>query len=411
MIAYFIKLATLCFGDTLFALSVVGIVVMALTSRIIYKTARLCMGKEASYVAMLLWLFSPLVTLDIVNQTTYDTPLSLFWALTVYFAVKYIKHNQLKDLYWIGACVGLMLLSKYSGVVLLLGLFIFLMSTRYRSLFKSYHLYLSLLLSIIIFSPVIFWNYQHHWTSFLYQLSHHLSHEHFPIQSGLNSFFTIFVPSLNFLLLSPIVYWLRSSPKKDLSLYLCLVVCLTFLVFYILFSGGTIIRGFWLTQYLITASLLAGFCYQEYQFYKSTKLLISVYVVASIIILIANTTQFSFNKSKKLSYYREIEQINSLPGQLPKFVLSPNWSEARILFFLKNKPLIYSVKCGPKQNQYAYWSAEIQGKMHEKSIKSALYIDLYNRKKCVEQYFDRCEPMILPRKEPFPVFIYRCVND
>ena len=113
MIAYFIKLSTLLFGDTLFAISFVGIAVAALTSGIIYKTGRLFLNKEASYVAMLLWLLSPLVTQDILYQTTYDTPLTIFWALTVYYLIKYIKYNNVKELYFVGGSVGLMMLSKY----------------------------------------------------------------------------------------------------------------------------------------------------------------------------------------------------------------------------------------------------------------------------------------------------------
>ena len=69
MIAYLIKLATSAWGHTLFALSLVGILTAALTSWIIYKTARFFLSKEASYIATLSWLFSPLVTLDILKQT------------------------------------------------------------------------------------------------------------------------------------------------------------------------------------------------------------------------------------------------------------------------------------------------------------------------------------------------------
>ncbi|RJT42213.1 glycosyltransferase family 39 protein, partial [Legionella taurinensis] len=155
MIAYFIRIATLLFGDTLFALNLVTIVSTALTSFIIYKTARLCLNKEASYVTVLIWLFSPLVTLDLINQTTYDTPLTLFWALTLYFTIRYIQFNRNQDLYYIGLSIGLMLLSKYSGIVLVLALLIFLVATPYRRLFKSRHFYLALTLAIIVFSPVI----------------------------------------------------------------------------------------------------------------------------------------------------------------------------------------------------------------------------------------------------------------
>lgn len=78
MIAYFIKVATVLFGNSLFALSSVGIAVTGATCVIIYKTARLFLSKEASWVAACSWLFSPLVTLDLLKQTTYDTPLTLF---------------------------------------------------------------------------------------------------------------------------------------------------------------------------------------------------------------------------------------------------------------------------------------------------------------------------------------------
>lgn len=48
MIAYFIRLATSLFGDNLFALSSVGISVIAITSGVIYKTCRFFYrGKQA----------------------------------------------------------------------------------------------------------------------------------------------------------------------------------------------------------------------------------------------------------------------------------------------------------------------------------------------------------------------------
>ena len=202
LIAYFIKASTLLFGDTLFALSLVGVVSSAITSLIIYKTANLFLSKEASGIALLLWLFSPLVTLDLINQTTYDTPLTIFWALTLYFAAKYIISNQMKYLYFLGVSIGLMMLSKYSGAVLVLALVVFLLTTKYRYLFKSVHLYLAMLLAFALFSPVIIWNQQHDWQSFLYQLTtHQLKKNINPFVSLIKSFAFVFLPSLNFMLI------------------------------------------------------------------------------------------------------------------------------------------------------------------------------------------------------------------
>lgn len=125
MIAYFIRLATSLFGNNLFALSCVGITVIVLSSWFIYKSARFFLSQEASFIAMLSWLFSPLVTLDILQQTTYDTPLTLFWASTLYFTIKFIQTNRVRDIYLIGISAGFMMLSKYSGIVLILSLLIF----------------------------------------------------------------------------------------------------------------------------------------------------------------------------------------------------------------------------------------------------------------------------------------------
>ena len=159
MIAYWIRLSTFLFGDTIFALNMVGIIAVACTSGILYKTARLFLCQNASFISVAFWLFSPLVTQDLLKQVTYDTPLMLFWALSLYHVVKYVRYARIKSLYWIGFSLGCLLLSKYSGIVLIMSLLIFLVSTRYRNVFKIPAFYAAIGLAALLFSPVIFWNY------------------------------------------------------------------------------------------------------------------------------------------------------------------------------------------------------------------------------------------------------------
>ncbi|MCX7119063.1 MAG: glycosyltransferase family 39 protein, partial [Legionellales bacterium] len=229
MIAYFIKLSTLLFGQTLLALNMVGIAGVAITAWIIYKTSRLFLNEEASVIATLLWLFVPLNTLDLLKQTTYDVPYILFWALTVYCVANFIQAQKLsaqsiKWLYLSGVSVGCMMLSKYSGIILVLALFVFIITTHYRYLFRSRHFYLSLLLSLIIFSPVIVWNADHNWQSFLFQLATHARSSITTPWAAMNhAFFYVILPSLNFMLL-PLVLGLRSvtNYRKTPIPYLCL---------------------------------------------------------------------------------------------------------------------------------------------------------------------------------------------
>ena len=431
MIAYFIKLSTLLFGETLFALNVVGIASAALTSWIIYKTARLFLCKEASYISTSLWLFAPLVTLDLLKQTTYDTPLMLFWALTLYYSIKFIKYKQIKDLYFTGASIGLMMLSKYSGVVLILSLFIFLLTPSYRYLFKTLHFYLAILLALIIFSPVLLWNEQHDWQSFLYQLTtHQLKNSVNPLVSLFKSFFYIFLPSLNFMLIPPILYWHKQThapqpskfnKEKPISgfnsdkniVHLCLIICATFICFYLFAATQHTIREYWLTPYLVTSALLGGYCFQTFHYRKSTFLLIIVYGIASVGIMVTNAFPM-FITPKKFIYYHLIQALNASDPQLPKTIITTGWLEARMLFFLKNKPPVYTLDCGSPQNQYALWSTEIVKKIKDKTLKEVLYIDIDNKMGCVEKYFDKCVKLHSPpyhfKKKDYTIYTYKCIN-
>lgn len=415
MIAYLIRLSTLLFGDSLFALNLIGIGVMALVSGIIYKTARFFLSKEASCIATLSWLFAPLTTLDILKQTTYDTPLVLFWALTLYYCAKWIHTNKIKELYLAGASAGLMLLSKYSGIVLILSILIFLMISPYRRLFKSKHFLFATLLALLIFSPVLVWNYNNHWISFIYQLTtHKLNHVVNPFYQIIKTFFTLFIPSLNIMLLLPLLIRTRPEDKNASIVRLCCTVCVTFFCFYLVASSNTLIREFWLTPYLISAAPLFGYCYERSSYPQVFIALIVFYAVISLSIFIDNTSKYNLTTSKKLVLYRLVEQLNASSYQIPDTVFTSGWFQARMLFFLKNKPEIYTLGCGTAQNQYELWGTDMNRKIADKSVKEALFIDKYDRLSCLTGYFDQCtkiptDSYQLKHKE-YALNVYKCRN-
>ena len=454
MIAYFIKLSTLLFGDTLFALNSVGIVCAALTSWILYRTARLFLSKEASYIAMLLWLFSPLVALFVLQQTTYDAPLVLFWALTLYYVVKLIQFNQrkdlasadtseplllksgvvplvpllnsrcsvtpsetmTKDLYLAGISIGLMLLSKYSGIVLVIALLVFMMTSSHKYLLKTRHFYVMLLIPFILFSPVLIWNQQHEWQSFLYQLgTHQLKNAANPLVNIIRSFFCVFIPSLNVMFLPPVLCWFKQIPAKNKDIVrLCGLICSLFIVFYLFTASQVTVRAGWLTPYLITSALLGGYCFQTFQYRKSTFLLIGIYAVASVGIYL-NSSFPLFLPSKKTIYYQLMQNLNATYPQLPKTIVTTGWLEARMLFFLKNKPPVYTVACGAPENQYALWSTDVVRQIKNKTINEVLYIDTTNRIHCVETFFDHCDRLSLPaytyNAHQLEIYAFTCTND
>jgi hypothetical protein len=63
--------------------------------------------------------------------------------------------------------VGFATLSKYSGALLAVCIFLVIVFTpKLRSLFRSPHLYLAMVLVIAMQAPVLVWNLQHDWASF-----------------------------------------------------------------------------------------------------------------------------------------------------------------------------------------------------------------------------------------------------
>lgn len=67
-----------------------------------------------------------------------------------------------------GAFGGLAMLSKYHGVFFFFGAFLFVLAHR-RHWLASVWPYLGAALALLIFSPVIFWNIEHHFASFAFQ--------------------------------------------------------------------------------------------------------------------------------------------------------------------------------------------------------------------------------------------------
>jgi len=173
MVAYFIKLTTL-FSNSEFFVRLSSLICLLIVIYLIWKLTKEIFSPRTALLSVLIFVLYPF---NIVSfMITPDIPLILFWTMTVYFLYKSIKTGEMQ--YWIlaGITTGLTLLSKYSAILLIIGLFIFLLTTKeYRIILKKPYLYLFFIIAFIVFSPVIFWNYKHNWVSFIYQFNNGIS--------------------------------------------------------------------------------------------------------------------------------------------------------------------------------------------------------------------------------------------
>jgi 4-amino-4-deoxy-L-arabinose transferase-like glycosyltransferase len=168
-IAYILWLFTSIFGKNVIAIKLADSIVTMLTVFFFYKLSRSFYEQERALKSVLLF-FSTLMVTVLSLVSTPDTPLLLFWTISLYLLHKAIFLH--KNFYWIwaGIAMGLAFDSKYSGVFLPAGMILFLLlSTQHRKLLTTVWPWLNCLFFILIISPVLFWNFENNFASFRFQ--------------------------------------------------------------------------------------------------------------------------------------------------------------------------------------------------------------------------------------------------
>jgi 4-amino-4-deoxy-L-arabinose transferase-like glycosyltransferase len=187
MVAYLIGLSTKLLGSTplgvrFFAAALacgsVGIII-ALAARLLRDP------RQAAWCGGLLML-SPLVVV-LGSIITPDTPAIFFSCCALACAVAAVdspdahglapRPRGQAPLLWLafGGFVGLALLTKYTAVLLPASVVGALLTSRTgRDHLRRPWIYLSAVIALLIFAPVLYWNWRHGWVSFRFQLSHGL---------------------------------------------------------------------------------------------------------------------------------------------------------------------------------------------------------------------------------------------
>ena len=175
--AYIMAVFTAIGGNAEFFVRLGGAILCIFSLFLLYKACVTLFPKDKSIAWETLFLINItlLFSAGCIVQTP-DTPMFFFWMAAFFCASKIIMAGGEKYWYWGGAALGLGLLSKYTMVLILPCLFLFfLLSAADRYWLKRKEPYLAMIIALIIFSPVIYWNWQHNWVSFLYQLQHGLA--------------------------------------------------------------------------------------------------------------------------------------------------------------------------------------------------------------------------------------------
>jgi 4-amino-4-deoxy-L-arabinose transferase-like glycosyltransferase len=175
MIGYILRIFTDIFGQSIFTIKFADFVITSFTILSFYKLASYFLSKEKLQRAIVLLASTIFVSILSFNSTP-DVPLLLFWRLSLICLYKAIFEE--KKWFWIfaGIAMGLAFDSKYTALLLQIGLLGFLaFSNKYRKLLISPWVWFSLILSVAVTYPVWYWNYQNEFASFAFQSSERTS--------------------------------------------------------------------------------------------------------------------------------------------------------------------------------------------------------------------------------------------
>ncbi|RZD16716.1 MAG: glycosyltransferase family 39 protein [Candidatus Acididesulfobacter guangdongensis] len=226
LVAYCIYFFTHIFGKSELTARLTAIIFSFFDGFLIYYFSYLLFkDKRAAFFAFLFFLCAPIFGLVLSVMILPDTPLLFFYLLfliSFYIAVNKtadnnsgininnnidknnknnktgnnnknnnnknsIKNENNKDnndniktniKWWLiaGVFLGLSFLSKYTAALIPPSALLYLLfSNKNRYLLKTIYPYFSLVIAIIVFSPVIYWNMEHNFISFKFQLSHGFS--------------------------------------------------------------------------------------------------------------------------------------------------------------------------------------------------------------------------------------------
>lgn len=176
-------LSVKAFGLTNLGLRFPAVMLFAGTSWLLFIITRKLFNARAGFWAVLVMNLSAVFTVSVACWFQPDAPLMFFWLASTYFIVQLLFNGEGRDqaairnsrhtyMLWVltGICLGLATLSKYHVLFIFAGVFMFVGTNKdQRHWLWHPGPYLAILITLIIASPILWWNYNNNWVSFVFQ--------------------------------------------------------------------------------------------------------------------------------------------------------------------------------------------------------------------------------------------------
>lgn len=401
MVAYTIGLFTGLGGNSAFFVRLGAVIICAATSFVAYLLMvdlfkRVWLG----FLLVLTLNLAPIFNIGSFIMTI-DPLAMLFWSLTVYFT-----HRALGNARWwyaAGLSLGLGMLSKFVLIFLPVSIVLYLLFVKEdRSWLRRKEPWLALLLSLLLYTPLLLWNARNDWCYFNHMLFDHLDSGKQLSLYHFGRFLLSQVGMISPLLFIGIIWSLVITARERKREYLFLFFCTApVLLSYFVLSLHQKVAGNWpAVGYLTGAAAFVGL-FGDSSSSRKRQFMRASLIVALLFSLFIYVSAFAdlprkLDLAVRLVGWTElgqavseaVEEMERETGQRP-FVFSARYQiAAELAFYVRQQPKVYNINLGRRNNQYDLW----QG-FEQLVGTDAIYVKSGegNIEPAVARLFTRCE--------------------
>ncbi len=370
LIAWLVYAGTAFFGNTVLGVRFFAPVLLAASGLLVFRLGKELFDERTGFVAAMLLQMVPLFAAFGVLLTI-DSPFIFFWVLSLYLfhkAAGYQPDGRGRDGYWalLGLSIGLGLLTKYTMAFFYPCCLLFLLFDRdSRKLLLSRGPYIALVLSIVVFCPVVFWNAVHGWVTVRHTAGQanvagglHLTPKYF--FEFLGAQLGIITPVL-FIMICAALWKLRKARAGRLLIWFFLPMVLFFALKSI---QGKVQANWALAGYATGFIAFAGYYGSRPLQKAGRRAAIAAVALAVVVTAVSHYPALlrlpqRIDPTTRLAGWVELghaadRTASEMPG--PFFVFSDSYQIAsELAFYMNGHPVTYCANLGRRMNQYDLW--------------------------------------------------------
>lgn len=381
MVAWEIRLFTSVLGDHAWVIRLPALLAWSAIGISVYLIARDVFPENRNAAALAALVATSLPLYQVGSHiVTPDSPYLTFTALSFWALTRALTGNPR---WWLltGLFGGLALLSKYVAVLFPAAILLALISNeKGRKHLRTPWPWLAVIIAALIFSPVIYWNAQHDWISFLFQLGHGVNLKaDSSVTNVLLYLASQLVMAMPWVLIAMIVATVktRSMLSDSQPVYTVLVFGFGLPLVFFALTGFTMISGaHWPAAAYIPGSVLLGGALAQWLLddpgtdsvvVRQRKWLVAVIVIAALLsILLASIVRYRGNTQLANTFgWPDIAAAvkvvhDQQPGEPACTIVAEHKLLAAAIAFALNKPHQVLALPGGKTSQYDVWRQQGQ---------------------------------------------------